>query len=55
MPDYIIEYLLTQVRIARVTAGTEEAAREEVKRFNAQLDTHETDEIVIILKVDIDE
>jgi hypothetical protein len=54
MPEFIVEFLLTEVRIARVEAASEEIAKSEIKHYHNQHDSEMTDELVIILKVDED-
>ena len=55
MPDFIIEYLLTQARTARLHADTLEQAKAEIKHYHDQNESFMEDELVIILKVEVDE
>lgn len=55
MPDFIVEYLLTQVRVARLNAESEAHAREEIKHYHEQSNSEMEDELVIVIKVDKDE
>jgi hypothetical protein len=54
VPEFIVEYLLTQVRTARVEAATLDDAKQEVKSFHAQNESEMDDEMVIILKIEED-
>jgi hypothetical protein len=36
MPEFIVEYLLTQVRTARVAADSPELAKSEIRHYHGQ-------------------
>lgn len=55
MPEFIVEFLVTEVRVARLSAESADHAREEIKRYHNQHDSILDDELVIVLKVDKDE
>jgi len=55
MADFIIEYVLTQVRVVRLTANTMSEAQKEIKNWHEQHNSERINESVIIYKCDKDE
>jgi hypothetical protein len=54
MPEFIIEYIVTQVRLARVTAVSEANATQEIKDWHEQIQSERMAESVIINTVERD-
>jgi len=54
MADFIIEYVITQVRVVDVTARTREDAEREVKEWHGQLNTEMISESVILIRTEED-
>jgi hypothetical protein len=54
MSEYIVEYIVTQVRFARVNADSAQSAHDEVTSWHEQMDTNKVSETVIIRSVNED-
>jgi hypothetical protein len=55
MPEYRVEYVVTQYRFARVEANTLQEASQKIKEYHEQENSDKMLESVLVVNVDEDE